>query len=235
MKHSEKFGEVVKALCKAKGEFGAFLKSKEVSYNNVSFKYAPFEDIVASISGELSENELIFVQSDEGKHLKSTLMHSSDQWIQNEVEIVFSQGKATDYGAALTYAKRYGLTSLLGIAAEDDDESRLEDNDAVVTDVNPNPPKNSKDPDWLGPLVKGELKKVSEGFSEQIKNASCLDDLNTTANSPEYLEFKKQAMHDYPDLLNGSKGTDGLISGLIAEVKQKRKELKQLAEFEVKE
>ena len=49
------------------------------------------------------------------------LMHSSGEWIEGELALPVSKADAQGYGSALTYARRYGLCAIVGIAPEDDD------------------------------------------------------------------------------------------------------------------
>jgi len=75
-----------------------------------------------------------------------------------------------------------------------------------------NIPKDSRDPNWQGPLGKGALKKEHFYFIECLDSATCLDDLDTMTSSPEWKDFYLQAVHDFPYLLR--EGEDSLISYL---------------------
>ena len=49
------------------------------------------------------------------------LCHSSGEWIEGELSLPVSKADAQGYGSALTYARRYGLCAIVGIAPEEDD------------------------------------------------------------------------------------------------------------------
>ncbi|WP_456769702.1 ERF family protein [Bradyrhizobium sp. USDA 3650] len=76
----------------------------------------------------LSQQEIATIQTtrieaDTGQiHLTTMLAHSSGEWISSDWPVRAS--KETDaphrMGAALTYARRYALFTLVGIAGEDD-------------------------------------------------------------------------------------------------------------------
>jgi ERF superfamily protein len=52
--------------------------------------------------------------------LTTRLIHASGEWLEDEYSMPAGQG-AQGVGSALTYARRYALMALLGIAADDDD------------------------------------------------------------------------------------------------------------------
>lgn len=148
MKMSPDFAQVATALAAAQGKFPPIPRDKSVSVDikdketrriigNYSYKYAPLETIIDKTRPALSENSLATLQSPElvvvdGKTVevvRSLLLHSSGQWLAIDIPLFFSRGQnaAQDYGSSLTYARRYGMQLLLGVAADDDDDAqRLE-------------------------------------------------------------------------------------------------------------
>jgi hypothetical protein len=48
-------------------------------------------------------------------------MHSSGEWISSTLELPVSKQDAQGFGSALTYARRYSLAAICGIAQDDDD------------------------------------------------------------------------------------------------------------------
>ena len=53
--------------------------------------------------------------------LRTTVLHVSGEWIASEYPIQPTKPDPQGYGSALTYARRYALMALVGIAPEDDD------------------------------------------------------------------------------------------------------------------
>jgi hypothetical protein len=49
------------------------------------------------------------------------LLHVSGEWMSSTLEIPASKHDAQGYGSAITYGRRYGLQSMCGVPAEDDD------------------------------------------------------------------------------------------------------------------
>jgi len=93
-----------------------------------SFRYAPLANGLEIIRKVLGEHEIASVQATaiDGSSglvkLTTTLAHSSGEWIASEWPVCRMADLATPHrmGAALTYARRYALFALVGIAGEDD-------------------------------------------------------------------------------------------------------------------
>ena len=58
-------------------------------------------------------------------NLTTTLAHASGEWIASDWPVCGVNDTAHHKGAALTYARRYGLFTLVGIAGEDDLDARI--------------------------------------------------------------------------------------------------------------
>jgi len=92
------------------------------------FRYAPLSDGLRIIRKTLGQHEIATVQStsvDESVgliRLKTVLAHSSGEWISSDWPVCPLEELASPrrMGAALTYARRYALFALVGIAGEDD-------------------------------------------------------------------------------------------------------------------
>lgn len=136
MKTSESISDLCAALAKAQADFKNVARDKEVTVKtktggSYKFAYAPFESIVDAIRTPLGSNGLSFIQSasnvDGQLTLLTRLMHASGQWIETATPIVVSENGAQALGSGITYSKRYALTALLGIAADEDDDGNLAD------------------------------------------------------------------------------------------------------------
>jgi ERF superfamily len=93
-----------------------------------SFRYAPLSSGLEIVRKTLGEHEIATVQTtaiDQGAgivNLTTVLAHSSGEWISSDWPVCALSETATPrrMGAALTYARRYALFTLVGIAGEDD-------------------------------------------------------------------------------------------------------------------
>lgn len=145
MQHSEQFEQVATALATAQGAFPVIPRDRTVvvksrrpredgSYSSYTFSYAPLSTILEKVRPALAANGLALVQSvvadEKGTEMVRTMVaHSSGQWFANEIP-VFTSGAdnaSQAYASGLTYARRYGVTTLLVLAADEDDDGNGND------------------------------------------------------------------------------------------------------------
>ena len=132
---SETIGTIASALAKAQAELTNPEKSLVATICTDgpgrierSFRYAPLSSGLEIVRKTLSQHEIATVQTTAVDHaagiinLTTTLAHSSGEWIASDWPVCAITETATPHrmGAALTYARRYGLFTLVGIAGEDD-------------------------------------------------------------------------------------------------------------------
>jgi hypothetical protein len=132
---SETIGTIAGALAKAQAQLVnpekslvATIRSDEAIGSERSFRYAPLSTGLDIVRKTLSQHEIATVQStsiDESSgivRLSTVLAHASGEWIASDWPVCAISETATPHrmGAALTYARRYALFTLVGIAGEDD-------------------------------------------------------------------------------------------------------------------
>jgi hypothetical protein len=134
---SEQIDKLIAALSKAQGEMMA--ASKDSSNPFFNSKYADLSSVWNACREPLSKNELAVTQTmcqiDGNLMLVTTLGHSSGQFIKSELPIEYSKtetevnkyGKEVKanllhrMGSCVTYLRRYALSSIVGVAPDDDD------------------------------------------------------------------------------------------------------------------
>jgi hypothetical protein len=143
MKSSEQINELAEALAKAQAAFPSVAK-KGKSHTG---KYATLDDVLEAIRKPLSDNGLSFVQmptdGKSGVGLWTRLMHSSGQWLEEVFSMPAPGGRMNEaqaYGASLTYARRYALSAMLGIATEEDTDVGVKQEPRKKQPVAPPPP-----------------------------------------------------------------------------------------------
>src|SRR5262245_19145565 len=107
---------------------GRCIRSDQVDGSERSFRYAPLSTGLDIVRKTLSQHEIATVQTtsiDETAgivHLTTVLAHASGEWIASDWPVCAVSETAAPHrmGAALTYAHRYALFTLVGIAGEDD-------------------------------------------------------------------------------------------------------------------
>ena len=120
MKTSEQISELAAALAAAQG----MMENAVMNRVNPHFKskYADLAAIFDAARKPLSANGLAIVQTIGDGVLHTRLLHTSGQWIASEHPLPMS-GRPQEIGSALTYARRYSLSALIGIAADEDDDA----------------------------------------------------------------------------------------------------------------
>jgi hypothetical protein len=106
----------------------ATIRSDETSGSERFFRYAPLSSGLDIVRKTLSQHEIATVQTtsiDESAgivRLSTVLAHASGEWIGSDWPVCAVSETAAPHrmGAALTYARRYALFTLVGIAGEDD-------------------------------------------------------------------------------------------------------------------
>lgn len=123
---SEQIGELATALAKAQGT----MQNATMNRTNPHFKskYADLSSVLDATRAPLSANGLSVVQtmqtSERGMMLRTTLLHSSGQFIATEYPLPATQ-KPHEMGSALTYARRYSLAALICNSADEDDDGNI--------------------------------------------------------------------------------------------------------------
>ncbi len=115
--------ELILALAKVQGQIKNPIKETDNPF--FKSKYADLASVWDSVRGLLAANDLAFVQmpATEGNKVSVTgvLMHGSGQSIESTITGQAKDSLPQSIGSCLTYLRRYQLSAMLGIAAEDDD------------------------------------------------------------------------------------------------------------------
>lgn len=128
MQSSDAINELAKALSAAQGEITGALKDSANPF--FKSKYADLASCWDACRSALSKNGLAVTQfpttltsagGGERTYLMTTLMHSSGQWMRSELIVSPKDDTPQAMGSALTYARRYALTAIVGVAQVDDD------------------------------------------------------------------------------------------------------------------
>lgn len=122
---SESITEIAAALAKFQGEVDNPVNTAVNPF--FGSNYAPLDTILSTVRPVLSKHGLSVVQipgSVENNITVTTILfHESGEYLESE-PLVLRMDKMTAQGAgsAITYARRYALSAILGVASEDDDD-----------------------------------------------------------------------------------------------------------------
>jgi hypothetical protein len=132
---SESIASLAAALAKAQAELVnpekslvATIRSNGAKGDEQTFRYAPLSSGLDIVRKTLGQHEIATLQTtaiDKTAglvNLTTVLAHASGEWISSDWPVCAIADTATPHrmGAALTYARRYALFTLVGIAGEDD-------------------------------------------------------------------------------------------------------------------
>src|SRR5437773_4403096 len=146
---SESVAALASALAKAQAELvnpekslTASIRTGRPGEGERSFRYAPLSSGLDIVRKTLGQHEIATVQTTAIDQtagmvtLTTTLAHCSGEWIASDWPVcpVAETAHPQRMGAALTYARRYALFTLVGIAGEDDLDA------PDLCDPSPSPP-----------------------------------------------------------------------------------------------
>ncbi|WP_375764353.1 ERF family protein [Bradyrhizobium sp. Pha-3] len=135
LQSSESIGAIAAALARAQADLvnpektlTATIRSPFPREDDRTFRYASLASGLDIVRKALSQQEIATVQTTRLEaataqiHLTTLLAHSSGEWISSDLPVCAAKDTEAPHrmGAALTYARRYALFALVGIAGEDD-------------------------------------------------------------------------------------------------------------------
>jgi len=120
--------ELAAALAKCQGALSSVGKDREVK-GTYSFKYATLSAIWDVVRKPLAENGLSVIQlpsiGERKVFVETRLQHASGGWVSSLIEMPVAQQTPQGIGSALSYARRYALSAMLGVVSDDDDDDGL--------------------------------------------------------------------------------------------------------------
>lgn len=126
MMQSETIGKLAAALSKAQGEMAAAPKDARGNFG----RYSTLDSLWDVARPVLAKYELALVQStditpDGRCVLLSVLTHSSGEWISGVYPVEPVQKTPQGMGSAMTYARRYSFSAMIGLTSDEDDDGAL--------------------------------------------------------------------------------------------------------------
>jgi len=124
MKTSESIKQIAEALVSAQKEIRFAIKdSTNPHYKS---KYANINSVIDAVKAPLNNNGIAILQSlspsDDNKlHLTTRLIHSSGEWIEDTAVCPIQKQDPQGLGSAISYIRRYSLSAMCAVYADDDD------------------------------------------------------------------------------------------------------------------
>ena len=214
---SAEIGKLAEALAKAQGQIKAALKDSANPFFEST--YAGLQAVWDACRAPLSENGLSVVQRGQstpaGYVMRTTIIHSSGQWMEGEVPCLTTaretkQNPMQQLGSAITYARRYGLAAMVGVAPEEDEDAG---------EGKKRKPQHGREP-VLGKLKKQELEAKMREFDAGLHE--CTDMGMLMGLLKDYGEALEQCEREIPTWFYGKEGSDAPgIQERITTVRQK--------------
>lgn len=144
LQSSESCAKLFEALAKAQH----LMRPAVMDKINPHFKskYASLTSVQESYKTPLAEHGLSIIQQvfsyEDKYYIRTLICHSSGEWMANVLKLIVGRQDMQGLGSAITYARRYAVSSLVGVVDTEDDDANL----AVesVKKVNVEPPKEFK-------------------------------------------------------------------------------------------
>lgn len=145
VRQSEHIGELMSALAKAQSEFGSFEKTQTANAGKYSYEFETLADVLRSVRPSLSKHGIAVMQfpftTTPTSVLVRTMLAHGDQWIYSDITTAVASADPQSIGSGISYLRRYALKSILGLAAENDD-----DDGAMATGRRDEPRRESPKP-----------------------------------------------------------------------------------------
>jgi len=139
MNQSESIAALAAALSKAQASITGALKDSANPF--FKSKYADLASCWDACRKPLTDNGLAVIQTIEAGEgravLVTTLAHSGGEWIKSYCPILTKDDSPQALGSAITYARRYALAAMCGLAQVDDDAEAAQGRHKVSAPQNP--------------------------------------------------------------------------------------------------
>lgn len=167
MKTSETIKEIVCALIPIQTHMHV---NKDGANPHFKSKFATLDNILETIKPILEGAGIVTLQSiiSEGRKLECTtrIFHESGEWIESTVAVEADKGSPQGFGSAITYARRYGIASALGIGLMDDDDGNKAEEKTTKADAKAEADKKLAKTKgaWFGPMLEMDIEVVHASF-----------------------------------------------------------------------
>lgn len=197
MEQSEDIKELLKALAEAKKNFTDVEKGTANTF--LKTKYASLLDIMKAVTPALDKHSLLIVQGSsvvpglDGTNVTTALYHTpSGQHIKCVGRAKGKGDSPQEVGSAITYLRRYGVLSMLGLVpVESDDDGNLASG-------------KGKDADILA--LQNQLKELRNEQEEYIKHAKDFADLVASTIGAVREHIQEETREQLRDLIRKIRG-----------------------------
>ncbi len=212
----------IKALCKVQKVLKHASKSEKGAFG----KYADLATVYETIRKPLTEQGFAYFHSmvtDQGgsEFVETLLMHETGGTFKTRLPVINKKGDMQGLGSAITYAKRYGISMIVGLAHEDDDNGK----GAGTGNVNPSGKTKKISSIKIKTLGK-EGKANSVESAVMILNNGLLNIIDKGSNLKSEAEFIRKENAELLDQIKNNKAfIHNGINEQFNQIEQKLKEM----------
>ena len=187
---SDNINELAGALAKAQGQITGALKDSSNPY--FKSKYADLAACWDACRKALTENGLAVIQTtverDGQLYVATTLAHSSGQWVRGWMPVKTKDDGPQAMGSGVTYARRYALAAIVGLAQVDDDAEAAQGRTNGVSKIDPR-----DDGERLTAKQEQYAQEFADGF-RRLLNA----DVDEAEKARQIVSLRDEANEDKP-------------------------------------
>ena len=162
-------------------------------------KYADLAAVMDVIREPLAKNGLAFTQfpitDANGVTVLTRLMHESGEYLEASLWLPVPLKTPQGYGSSITYARRYGLSAMLGVASEDDDGM----GGPMQVPGAKAPPRSTKPQPQTAdttPMADGETMTELDKIAARLKECASLQDVEKLAGEVNSFAAGNQKVRD---------------------------------------
>jgi hypothetical protein len=184
MEMSESIGKLAEALSKAQGQMD--FASKDANNPFFKSKYADLASVWGVAKGPLTSNGLAVIQTADNDNpsvvtVTTTLVHSSGEWARGRITMKPVKDDPQGIGSCITYARRYGLSAIIGIVADEDDDGNKASGLTTETRVKAAPKPRAEEP----------AKQEAAATDDILLCSECATPINQATHAFSMNRFKK--------------------------------------------
>lgn len=205
---SESIAKLTEALAAAQGEMAAAKADSKNPHFNAA--YADLASCWEAVRKPLASHGLAIVQlpaTDGAKVTVTTILsHVSGEWIKSSLTLTARDASPQPVGACITYARRYGLVSMVGVAQEDDDgnaNSVPQGSGKTYRAPEPSPPPEPPSQDEQETIRVMAETRSAEGMRDVVPSIRLLSDTAKKRIEPLVIAMTKRIIEGcetVPDL-----------------------------------
>lgn len=210
---SESIKEITAALAKAQLAFLPIKKTEKVDYATTGgrkkYNYAPLVEVIEATKKALSDNGLAVTQPtyiQNGNIILETLLsHISGEWLSGELYVGKCDQPPQSEGSSLTYKRRYGMSAILCVSSEEDDDAEIAEGSGGKTKIEEatmaehfckihNTPffKKGKMKQYAHPLDNGGWCNEEEPLIATSKPTPAVKDTTQEVKTPQHQDAKAE-------------------------------------------